>query len=242
MDMRSASFGDHTVGSVLDLVKPYVPTLAVVGAVVAILAVGLGTSSAVLAVSSRLDRQDVSYRAKLSIEQLVSSPVYPVQARICGDNPTNQPICKVLELRSFPRLGEHDDLWVFFDAALTVHNGELSNDDRRNFNTAMAGVVAALSADGAWDAVRSRGTAEEQIVATDLYLATIAQAAKCKDLADVLTCGSGIPAALSVSLSRLAILLRDRGPVVAAYEMTPRSVSVQAVIDSGLVDGGIPRA
>ncbi|MCS4089314.1 hypothetical protein [Rhizobium sp. BK176] len=56
---RNTSLAHHTIGSVFDLIKPYTPTLALVGGVVAILAVGLGTSSAVSSVSSRLDRQDV---------------------------------------------------------------------------------------------------------------------------------------------------------------------------------------
>lgn len=216
-------------------VRQYIPAVAIGGALVAVLAVGLGTSSAVSAVSTRLDRQEVAYRARIAVEQFSASSVYPVEARVCTEKSAGLPICKVLELRSFPKHGEHDDLWVFFDAALAIYNGSLPVEDRKQFNAAMADVIAALSADGAWDVVRSRGGAGP-IVATDLYLSTVAHAAKCKELSDVVTCGVGIPDRLAGAISRLAVLVNSRGQEVAAYDMASRWDAVQAVARSGLVD------
>jgi hypothetical protein len=207
--------------------------------VAAIAMVGLTIyNSAVLTeVSERASRQDTQARGVAAVRSFATSSIYPIENRVCGVAGSSEALCGLLEGKSYRQYGLHDDLWVFYDAALATLNSDGTVPQRKELNAMVADVVAGAAGYGAWTNIRPRG---EQIgtalSATDLYEATLAQAAACLEVADANECSRGLPMPLGKSINKLSRFLDEVAVSALPYEMADRAASIKAVLSSGLAD------
>jgi hypothetical protein len=211
--------------------------IAVVVAAVTLTAIGLYNAVVITGISERASRQDTQSRGYSAVRSFSSSTIYPIQSRICGVAGSSEAVCDLLVGNSFPRYGYHDDLWIFYDAALAAFNSDSNLPRRSELNGLLADVVSGVSAYGAWAAVRARG---EQIgvalTATDLYEGTLSQAAVCLEIADEYGCSRGLPSPLARSIRQLSKFLDEVATPALPYEMEGRSSSISAVLNSNLSD------
>lgn len=182
-------------------------------------------------------RQDTQTRGRAAVQSFLSSADYPIEQRVCGRPQSSEPLCGLLVGKTYDGFGYHDDLWIFFDASIATLNSESVFPQRKELNGLMADVVGASASYGAWTTTRA---ADESvivgIVATDLYKATLSQAAVCLEIAEDYGCSRGLPKALSKAIHKLSKFLDEIAVPALPYEMANRKASIAAVYNSRMSD------
>lgn len=178
-------------------------------------------------------RQDTQARGRAAVESFLSSAEYPIEHRVCGRPQSSENLCGLLVGKTYDGFGYHDDLWIFFDASIAALDSESVIPQRKELNGLVADVVGASAGYGAWSTIRS---ADESvivgIVATDLYKATLSQAAVCLEIAEDYGCSRGLPKPLSKAIYKLSKFLDEIAVPALPYEMANRKTSIAAVYNS----------
>lgn len=153
-----------------------------------------------------------------------------------------QSLCKVLQFRTLPNLGTHNDLWVLFDALHVIARANPPDGVRGQVDAVYTELNAALSEDGVLAVVARDLSTEPQDGAyrdaNTLYYATVAQYPRCTALVGAPDCRSGLPVPVVTALGKAAALVAADGPKVAPYEFGLRKPAVDAFLASGLAARG----
>lgn len=147
---------------------------------------------------------------------------------LCAGEAKDSGICRMVTFKSSP-LGEHNDLWMMFDAGGMVDSAMLDKDKRQNLTRIYVNLARALNQNHALDEVFAGGGFPDIIVASDWYAATMAQAMVCKKMPET-ACVNGLPQPVGDALRELAMFVQAEGPRVAAYETNLRISGVEGVL------------
>lgn len=177
-------------------------------------------------------------RAERETKRFMTGSGFPRSKYLCShDSITSRlKLCDVLVLKSFERLGSHDDLWVALDA-ITVFADQTSlpKDIRRQLTKYHADLAAALSQDGAFHYIIRDAEEKPTVYSNDIYDAILSQAVVCNAMPNYRVCTNGLPNNVRTSLRGLVDLVLSIGPNVNPYEMKYRLESVRRLISSGVV-------
>ena len=152
---------------------------------------------------------------------------YAAERRFCPDNQGR--VCNLVKLTSYDNLGTHPPLWVFLDALVQVGHADMSRDLRAEYNRVLGDLSGATNRFGVLEYVNS--TSSEWTDSSRLYVAILAGAAACSDLASQIDCKRRLPSAIGLALTRAMTFIQENGAALAPYEMSFRAPAIRAVGD-----------
>lgn len=183
---------------------------------------------------------DSGAAAREAAVALIRSQPRPASERFCSGREEGHPLCATVTQKIFKDLGKHDDLWVFYDAAIHVwRKGGNNLDQRRALQRLQADLVAHAATNGIWAMLQESGEYRLMLTASDLRWATLAQAASCEAV-PASCAGQLLPPALARTMGILAGYLLSEGRQVAPYEIKRAASAISAIIESGLVPAVLP--